>query len=285
MAADPLLGLVTRALGVAVDAIEVERVRTTPLAEVDRIRWRGPTGEGRLLFKRMHRNASVEAGLLPALARRGSPVEAVLASGIPPRHVPEPRPWILVREAEGVPLCAAGADDARRAAALLRSMHDGAREQLALFRALGVPELSPQTVVEEALAAAPLLEPRHAERLRALASGLRFEALASAAPTLAHGDLTCERVVARDERVVILDWMRAHVGSPLEDVGALVGSLRARDASLVPAALDGYPIDVDALAEAERLHLLAVVRWYAWEARERIRPLGECAAAIAAAIE
>lgn len=284
MASDPLLGLVSRALGVAVERIAVERIRASPLAEVDRIRWRGPAGEGSLLFKRMHRLAGVEAGLLPALARRGSPVEAVLASGIPPRHAPEPRPWVLVREAEGIPLCAGGERVIETAASALRSLHEGTKDELSLLRALGLPELAPGAIVEEALAATSLLESADARRLSALAGELDLEALAAAGTSLVHGDLVCERVLARDGDVVFLDWARAHLGSPLEDVGALSRSLRRRDVALAGRWGAAYPLDDTTLMHAERLHLLAAIRWQAWEGREGIRPLGESAAEIARAL-
>lgn len=281
MADDPLLGLVSRALGAPVDEIAVERVRTSPLAEVDRIRWRGAAGQGRLLFKRMHRAASVEAGLLPALARRGFPVEEVLASGIPPRHVAEPRPWILVREAEGVALCELAAAESRRTAEALRAIHTSTQADLALLRVLGVAELSPDAIRDEALAATALLAPPDAARLREIVTAFRPEAVGGAPPALVHGDLVCENVSAVRERLVFREWSRAHVGSPLEDVGALARSLRARSPALAAAALDAYPVDPAVLGQAERLHVLAAVRWHAWEAREGIRTMRESADAIA----
>ncbi len=284
MAADPLVGLVARALRTDVDAISVERIETTALTEVDRIRWRGPSGEGRLIFRRMRRAASVEAALLPALARRGLAVETVLASGIPPRHAAEQRPWVLTVEPEGAPLCERPAADARRGAEALRAAHGAMREDVPLLRALGLPELPPEALRNEALAAASLLPARDADRLRALARATDVAALARAPTTLAHGALACERVLLADGRVILRDWTRAHVGSPLVDVGALVASLHARDASLARAALEGYPIAAELLPDAERLHRLAVVRWHAWEAREGLRPLGECARDIVGAL-
>ncbi len=284
MAADPLLGLVARALRAEVDAISVERIETSPLAEVDRIRWRGPGGEGRLLFRRMRREASVEAALLPVLARRGLAVENVLASGIPPRHVAEQRPWVLAVEPEGAPLCERGVTDARRAAQAVSATHEAMRDELPLLKALGLPELPPATLRDEALAATALLPRDDADRLRALAAETRVDAVAGAAPTLVHGAFTCERVLVNGDRLVVRDWKRAHVGSGLEDLGALVRSLRARDPAAARAALEGYPVEPELLRDAERLHQLAVVRWYAWEAREGLRHLAECALDIAAAL-
>ncbi len=280
MAADPLLGLVSRALGSSVDAVESERVVSTALQETDRLRWRGPAGSGSLLFRRWRREASVEAALLPTLARRGAPVETVLASGIPPRHVREQRPWILAVEPSGQALCACPPADARRFAESLRALHLSLRDDLPTLRALGVPELPPATVVEEALAATALLGAGDAARLRALADATDVAAFA-APTTLVHGSLACERILVAGERYVALDWSRAHVGSPYADIGALVSSL---DAERARAALAGYPVPAELLPHCERLHRLAIVRWLAWEAREGLRPMADCARAIAGAI-
>ncbi|OLC52879.1 MAG: hypothetical protein AUH85_15555 [Chloroflexi bacterium 13_1_40CM_4_68_4] len=279
MAADPLVGLVARALRTDVEAISVERLAATPLAEVDRIVWRGPSGEGRLLFRRFRREASVEAALLPLLARRGLPVETVLASGIPPRHAPEQRPWLLSVEPEGIELCRGQVEDARRAASALRAIHEGMRNELPLLRALGVPELTPATLRDEAIAATALLSGEDAERLRALVAATGAE---QAGPlSLVHGAAACDRVLVQGERVIVLDWSRAHIGSPLEDVGALVGSL---EGDVGRAALEGLGVAPERVPDAERLHRLAAVRWHAWEAREGIRPLRDAAAAMAAAL-
>lgn len=276
MASEPLVALVARATGAAVDAVDEERLESGPLREVDRLRWRGPLGGGTLLFRRFARGASVEAALLPLLARRGLAVEGVLASGIPPRHVAEQRPWVLSVEPEGQTLCARAEDTAvRRAVEALRAAHVAMRGELATLLALGVPELPPTTLRDEALAATALLGPGDARRLRALADATRLDALATVPSTLAHGAATCGRILV-GASVVVLDWSRAHVGCPLIDLGALVDSFEPARATV--------EVEPDLVDDAIRLYRLGVVRWHAFEAREGLRPLDDCARDIVAAL-
>lgn len=284
MPAEPLLALVARATGEAVEAVDETRIESGPLREVDRLRWRGSGGGGTLLFRRFARAAGVEAALLPLLSRRGLAVETVLASGIPPRHAPEQRPWVLSVEPEGDPLCDhAEAGAARRAAEALRAAHDAMRGELATLRALGVPQLGPETLRDEALAATALLAPEDAGALRALADATDVAALAAIPPTLVHGAATCERARV-GARVTILDWSRAHVGCALADPAALFRSLEARHPDAARAAVDGAGIDPRSLPDAVRLSRLGAVRWHAFEAREGLRPLGDTARDIVAAL-
>ncbi len=246
---DPLAALVSRALGVRVEEVAVERVSTSAVADVDRIRWRGDGRSGVLRFARLRREASVEAALLPYLSRRGIPVPAVLASGLPPAHVRESRPWVLTTEVEGPPLAEVATPELRGAALATLEALKRATSGDPTLDALGVPRLPPLRVRDEALAAAELLPPELAERLRALAARLDPSEL-DADVALVHGDYGGDNLRVFGGKLVVLGWERAHLGSPLEDRARL-----ARDL--------GETVRED----ADALRRLAAVRWYGWLAR------------------
>lgn len=285
MPSDPLASLVARALGVQVDAVEVERVATSPLVEVDRVRWRGPGGSGALWFQRMAQAASVEIGLLPLLARRAVAVPRVVASGIPPRHVREPRPWLLLEEPPSRTLCdAPDAATARAAGAALAQLQTATARDLTTLEALHVPALPPARVRDEALEAVGLLDEADAARLRRVAARLDVPALASLAQTLVHGALACRNVRVDDGRVVLVGWTRAHLGCELEDLARLCAELRECDRLLVDAAREGFGGATTGLRDAELLHWLSLIRWYAWELREGLGPRDEEVARIRRAL-
>ena len=270
-----------RALGTAVEELAVERIATSARAEIDRITWRGPHGSGRLLFKRMHRAASLEAGLLPFLSRRRLPVERVVSSGIPPAHVREPRPWVLTLEPEGAPLCApATRESARLAGEALATIQRATRGDAGVLTALGVPTLSPSRIRDEAPASADLLGEEDAARLRSLSAGLDVSALDALGLVLVHGAYDCARVLVAEGRPVALDWSRAHLGCPLEDVARLHTDLARRGAAIAQEFLEGYGEDVATLGAARILGQLFDVRWLAWEASEGLRAREESAALV-----
>lgn len=271
MAADPLVSLVARALRAEVASVEVESVATTPLAEDQRLRWRGPAGEGILRFLRVHERAMTEPMLLPHLSRKGLPVPRVVARGVPPPHAPERRAWVLTEEVAGAPLCdGIDLDLARRAGETLRALQEGTARDEPALRALGVPALAPVRVRDDALAAVGLLAESEADRLRALAAGVDVDALASLGARLAHGAFGCEALRRDGDGVVVLNWTRAHLGCPLMDLAHLARDLRDRDPMLAEAAVRGYGEDASLLPHAERLQALFDVRWIAWEVQEGI---------------
>lgn len=280
MATDAFTALVSRALRTEVESVEVERVATTPLAEVDRVRWRARDTSGILLFKRMPRVASVEAALVPYLARRGVPVPTVLASGIPPAHVREPRPWLLIADVGGAPLASVATPElAREAARILLRLHR-ATEGDATLTALGVPTLPASRIRAEALDAAELLDPPDAERLRSLAARVDVAALESLDTVLVHGDYGGESLRVADGKLLVLEWARAHLGCPLQDLARLCVELGARDPALAHAAREAFDAPEEQLAAAESLQELSAIRWFAWQARKDLAPRDEARALI-----
>lgn len=272
MATEAFASLVSRALRVEVEALEVERVATTALAEVDRVRWRARDASGVLLFKRMPRVASLEAALVPYLARRGVPVAPVVASGIPPAHVREPRPWLLIADVGGAPLASVATPElAREAARVLVSLQRATASDATLV-ALGVPSFPAARTRDEALAASELLDTGDGERLRGVAATVDVAALEALDVVLVHGDYGGENLRVVDGKLVVLEWSRAHLGCALQDLARLVAELRARDPALAEVALDACGASAERLADAEALQELFAIRWYAWQAREGLLP-------------
>ena len=250
MAADPFAGLVSRALGIEVEHVEAEPVRREDEiagAETQRVRWRARGDSGSLLFRRYPTKGATEAALLPLLARRGAPVPRVLASGVPPRHAAEARPWLLMSDPGDAP---AARDE--RAAGLAAARAAVSRDTTTLV-SLGVPTLAPSRIRDEALWAEELLDETDFSRVRRLADAVDAEGLAAGGTTLVHGALD-GNAVRGDGRVILVGWSRAHLGAAAVDDPAD----RASDGALAA---------------------LFAIRWYAWEAREMLRP-GPRAAAL-----
>lgn len=281
LASEPFAQLVARALRTEVEEVLTERATTSPLVEVDRVRWRGSGGEGRLLFCRFHESAPVEAQLLPFLSRKGLPVPRVIARGVPPPHAPERRPWLLLDDLPRDPL-PRDAAWARRAAETLRTIQrETARDEPALS-ALGLPLLPPARIRTDAIGAVDLLERDDAGRLRALAERCDAEALEALGFSLAHGDYTTRNLVARADGVVVVDWLRAHLGCPLQDLAWLAADLRRADAALARGAVEAYGAEGALLADAERLQRLFAIRWQ-WRLVERgVRAKSDAAARVRA---
>jgi hypothetical protein len=129
-------------------------------------------------------------------------------------------------------------------AALARTRAAIARDVTTLA-SLGVPQLPPERVRDEALWAEELLEPEDFARLERLAVATDVRRLAAIESGLAHGALEGNAVATADG-AILLGWSRAHLGCPLIDD---------------PAGDD----------DARRLAALFAVRWLVWEAREMLR--------------
>ena len=240
--ADPLAALVSRALGREVEDVAIERVRREEEvagAETQRIAWRAGAATGSLLFRRYPATAALEPALLPLLARRGAPVPAVFASGVPPRHAAESRPWLLMQDPGGR---AATRSETSRAVAAARAAI--ARDHTTLV-SLGVPALSPARIRDEALLSEELLEADEFARVRRLAAEIDLERLGSD-DALVHGALDLGNAFAADRGAVLVGWSRAHFGSPLLD-------------------------EPGPNRDAQTLATLFAIRWYTWEAREMLR--------------
>lgn len=222
---DPLADLVARSIGTRVESVVAEDLGGGGGVERQRLRFTTRDGDTTLIFERGPRGATLEAQLLPFLARRTDRVPAVRARGLPPPHA-EAGPWVLMEDVLAAPDGCAGdpGDVIRAKLAIERAVADAAPA----LRGLGVP--TDPTVLPEELAGAPR--------------------------GLVHGDLRCgaSRRVARG--IVIVGWSGASLGRPVLDVAHLLRELerdgrrsdaaRVRDTYVAESAVD----DADVLLEA-----------------------------------
>lgn len=249
-----------------------ERAHTGPLVEVDRIRWQGPAGEGRLLFSRFHEAATTEVQLLPFLSRKGLPVPRVVARGVPPSRAAERRPWLLVEDPEGIPLSERlHAEAGPRAASALRGIQVATAADEPALTALGVPALPASRIRTEALSAVDLLDRAAARRLRELADACDVVGLEALGVSLVHGDYSPENVVAVDDRVLVVHWLRAHLGCPLQDLARPWLELGRPDTVVADEAQRAYGGEPRLIDQAASLQRLFTIRWHAWEAQVGIR--------------
>jgi aminoglycoside phosphotransferase (APT) family kinase protein len=278
---EAFVGLISRALRTTVHEISRERIGDSALAETERVRWHGPEGEGRLVFKRVAEGASLEVQLLPFLARRGLPVPRVWARGIPPRHASERRPWLLADDTDGATLCEQATEAlARQAGEFVVALQRVTANDKPALVALGVPPLTASGIRDEALAATELLEAAAVSRLAALAAELDVARLEALGTSLVHGDFGCPSIIVGPTSLLVVEWSRAHLGCPLQDLAALVMSLRPLGARLADAAIAGFGGDAGLLQQAQFLHSLYVVRWFAFLARSGIISRAHAASAI-----
>lgn len=190
---DPLADLVSRSVGGHIDAVVAEPLAAEGL-ERKRLRFERSGAAATAIFERAAPGATLEAQLLPFLARKTDRVPAVYSRGLPPPHA-RLGPWLLL---EDVLAGGEGCDDpAAIVRAKLEVERAVARDHPAL-RALGLRERD----LPAALAPAPL--------------------------GLVHGALTCAsaRRVARG--VVIVGWSRAFLGPTVIDAASLANDLARR---------------------------------------------------------
>lgn len=194
---DPLADLVSRSVGTRVESVAAEELSSDDGVERKRLRFATKDGDRTVLFERSPRGATLEAQLLPFLARKTDRVPAVHARGLPPPHAAL-GPWVLIEDVLAAP-SACDADPADIVRAKLAIERAVEHDEPAL-RALGVP-----------------VDPRELPA-----------ALASAPRRLLHGDLRCA-VARRVERgVVIAGWAHASLGYGVLDVASLALDLERR---------------------------------------------------------
>jgi hypothetical protein len=202
---DPLVDLVSRSVGHRVDSVAVEVLPTRDGVERKRLRYDTSAGSSAAMFERAPRGETLEAQLLPFLARKTEHVPVVHARGIPPAHVAL-GPWVLMEDAFAAPLACDG------------DVRDIVRAKLAIERA-----------VEKDLPA-----------LKAL--GLRdypsvVAALASVPRGLIHGDLACPNARRLARGIVLTGWARATIGPAVIDHAHFARELeragRTEDANIV----------------------------------------------------
>jgi hypothetical protein len=91
-AVDPLVSMLSRALGSEVRDARSEPLGTQDGVETERVRFRAADAERTLVFERLAPRVALEAQLLPFLARKTDRVPVVHARGIPRPVAPAPPP-------------------------------------------------------------------------------------------------------------------------------------------------------------------------------------------------
>lgn len=220
---DPLADLVSRSVGARIDAVSVEELRGDDAVERKRLRYATAAGPTSVIFERSPKGQTLEAQLLPFLARRTDHVPRVLARGLPPPHVAL-GPWVLIEDVLAAPMAREG------------DAVDVLRAKLAIERATS----------------------RDVPALRALGLGRRGDdllVLASAPLGLVHGALVCTNARRVERGVVLVGWARAFLGPTVLDAATLVADLRRRGDEAAAARVRSVFIDESGDPEAEkRLH-------------------------------
>lgn len=194
-ARDPLADLVSRSVGARVESVRAEMLPAPEGVERKRLHYATSAGETTAIFERLPRGETIEAQLLPFLARKTDRVPAVHARGLPPPHAAL-GPWILIEDVyDGKPAQALAILEAKRA------IEHAVANDLPALRALG---------------------------LRDAAHDLPHE-LADARPALVHGDLVCANALEVARGVVLVGWRHAFIGPAILDAAALVLDLEQRD--------------------------------------------------------
>jgi hypothetical protein len=218
---DPLVDLVSRGIGQRVSSVIVEVLPSRRDAERKRLRFVTGSGASSAVFERLPRGDTIEAQLLPFLARRTDRVPTLHARGIPPPHA-SLGPWILIEDV----LASDSACDADPLAILdaKRAIEHAVEKDMPALRALGLRDGTRD--LPPALAASPKV--------------------------LLHGDLTCEnaRVVARG--VVLVGWRCASIGAAVLDAASLALDLDRHDRKDDGDAVRRTFGEPELFAEAER---------------------------------
>ncbi len=190
---DPLADLVERSVGARVERVEVEPLRSEP-RERKRLRYERDGVVATAIFERAQRGETLEAQLLPFLARKTDRVPAVHSRGLPPPHA-RLGPWLLIEDV------LAGTDACDHPAAIVRAklaIEDAVARDLPALRALGLRERS----------------------LPAPLAGLPVG--------LVHGALTCDAARLTERGVVIIDWSHAFLGPSVIDAAMLARDYERR---------------------------------------------------------
>ena len=190
---DPLADLVARSVGGRVERVVAETLEA-PGRERKRLRYERDGGSASAIFERAPRGETLEAQLLPFLARKIDRVPTVYSRGLPPPHAAL-GPWLLLEDVLDAPdACDAPAEIVGALAAIAAAV---ARDVPAL-RALGLTgrDVSPE--------------------LRDLPVGL------------VHGALSCDVARRTGRGVVITDWSHAFLGPAILDAVHLAKDFEGR---------------------------------------------------------
>jgi hypothetical protein len=182
---DPLADLVSRSVGRRVETVAVEALPPREGTERKRLRYDTNAGPSAAIFERAPRGVTLEAQLLPFLARKTDRVPIVHARGIPPAHVTL-GPWVLMEDVFDAPMACDG--DVRDIVRAKLAIEHAVAKDLPALRALGVGEY-PKVIA----------------------------ALAPAPRGLMHGDLSCTNARRLARGVVLTSWGRAAIGPTVID--------------------------------------------------------------------
>ena len=252
MSQDPLTAFVARSLRADVTDVRSEVVAKNTTLELERIRFRQEGEERSLVVKRVPPSDALEVQLLPLLARKTDRVPLVRSRGIPPPAVPA-WPWVLTEDL--LDAQSACHEDPRAIVRAKAKIERAVAGDAPALKALGVPTISPEELVERASERAAVDRPLDAEA-RAAAT-----ALASLPAVLCHGELVCANARLAGRGVVIIEWRRAHIGCGLLDVAQLAADAsvfadREVGASLFAmyGELLGIALTKDLIRAAETIH-------------------------------
>ena len=249
MSQDPLTAFVARSLRAAVTDVRSEVVAKNTTLELERIRFRQEGDERSLVVKRVPPSDALEVQLLPLLARKTDRVPLVRSRGIPPPAVPA-WPWVLTEDL--LDAQSACHEDPRAIVRAKAKIERAVAGDAPALKALGVPTISPEELVERASERAAVDRPLDAEA-RAAAT-----ALASLPAVLCHGELVCANARIAGRGVVIIEWRRAHLGCGLLDIAQLATDVsgfsgKAPDADLfgLYGELVGVSVNVELIRAAQ----------------------------------
>jgi phosphotransferase family enzyme len=255
---DPLADLVSRSVGARIASVAVEELPSPPGIERRRLRYETADGPKTAIFERSARGATLEAQLLPFLARKTPHVPVVHARGIPPPMVAAPQ-WILVEDLEDAP-SACDRDPTAIVDALV-AVDTAVVGDAPALRALGVTARSPADVAGEIVDAVRGEGDADTIGAEAAEAAQRLRGWPAA---LAHGDLRCENAVVSERGVVLRGWGRAHMGCALLDVVRLVADMVERGDAVRGIGLTrtyaeriGVVLPTDQLRAAEKLDRLS----------------------------
>ena len=130
---DPLADLVSRSVGARIDSVSVEELGSVDGIERKRLRYETSAGPKSAIFERSPRGATLEAQLLPFLARKTPHVPAVYSRGLPPPHA-SLGPWLLLEDVLGAPM----EEDRAAIVRAKRAIEAAVANDLPALRALGV---------------------------------------------------------------------------------------------------------------------------------------------------
>ena len=138
---DPLADLVSRSVGARIESVAVEDLASADGIERKRLRYDTSAGPKTAIFERSPRGVTLEAQLLPFLARKTPHVPQVYSRGLPPPHA-SLGPWLLLEDVLASPL----ETDRAAVIAAKRAIEAAVANDSPALRALGVRGEGPALV-------------------------------------------------------------------------------------------------------------------------------------------